>query len=232
MIMASEFKSNREQEGVAQLLKILLLEDQPFDAELTLRALRKEGFLFEFRLAKNQAEYLAALPAFSPDLILADYTLPDYDGMTALEAAQHELPGVPFIFVSGTLGEETAIEALKRGAMDYVLKHRLGRLGMAVRRALKDVEERHRMARLEAAREKLIKELQDALAHVKQLRGMLPICSSCKKIRDDRGYWEQIELYVQEHTDAMFSHGICPECANKFYSEMEDELPETARFIQ
>jgi len=72
----------------------------------------------------------------------------------------------------------------------------------------------------EAAREKLISELETALAKVKKLSGMLPICSSCKKIRDDKGYWNQIEEYIRAHSEADFSHGICPECARKLYPEV------------
>ncbi|HZC81440.1 MAG TPA: hypothetical protein VE222_06925 [Nitrospiraceae bacterium] len=68
-------------------------------------------------------------------------------------------------------------------------------------------------------RERLFQELQDALGKIKTLRGLLPICSSCKKIRDDQGYWNQIELYIHEHTDAQFSHGLCPECFKKLYPD-------------
>jgi PAS domain S-box-containing protein len=72
---------------------------------------------------------------------------------------------------------------------------------------------------LEADREKLIKKLQDALDKIKVLKGIIPICASCKKIRDDRGYWSQIESYIKEHSEADFSHGICPDCAKKLYPE-------------
>jgi PAS domain S-box-containing protein len=74
--------------------------------------------------------------------------------------------------------------------------------------------------RIEAEREKLIDELRAALDKVKQLSGLLPICASCKKIRDDNGYWNQIEAYIQEHSEAEFSHGICPDCARKLYPEI------------
>ena len=70
---------------------------------------------------------------------------------------------------------------------------------------------------IEADREKLITKLQDALNEIKTLKGIIPICASCKKIRDDKGYWNQIEIYIKEHSDADFSHGICPECAKKLY---------------
>lgn len=79
-----------------------------------------------------------------------------------------------------------------------------------------DVSARHR---LEAERERLIAELEHALEHVKTLRGIVPICASCKKIRDDKGYWEQVEKYMTRHTEANFSHGICPECAARLYPE-------------
>jgi PAS domain S-box-containing protein len=73
---------------------------------------------------------------------------------------------------------------------------------------------------VEADREKLIQKLQDALDKIKVLRGIIPICASCKKIRDDKGYWNQIESYVREHSEAEFSHGICPDCAEKLYPEL------------
>lgn len=81
----------------------------------------------------------------------------------------------------------------------------------------RDVTERKR---LEVERERLILELQEALHKVKTLSGMLPICASCKKIRDDKGYWNQIEGYIQDHSDALFTHGICPECTKKFFPEL------------
>jgi len=77
--------------------------------------------------------------------------------------------------------------------------------------------------RAEAEREKLIRELQEALASVKQLSGMLPICASCKKIRDDKGYWTQIEAYIRDRSEAEFSHGICPECMKKLYPDYVEE---------
>lgn len=84
----------------------------------------------------------------------------------------------------------------------------------------KDITERKG---IEEEREKLIFELQEALARVKTLSGMLPICSSCKKIRDDKGYWRQIEVYVRDHSEADFSHGICPECSKKLYPDLNEK---------
>jgi PAS domain-containing protein len=78
--------------------------------------------------------------------------------------------------------------------------------------------------RAEEEREKLILQLQKALAEVKQLSGLLPICASCKKIRDDKGYWNQIESYIRDHSEAEFSHGICPECMKKLYPGFDESV--------
>ena len=123
-------------------LHILILEDVTTDAELIKDELREAGTVFTPSCVKDKVTYLKALDEFSPDIILSDYSLPSFDGMLALKLAGRKCPDVPFIFVSGALGEETAIELLKQGATDYVLKSRLSRLGPAVSRALQEVKER------------------------------------------------------------------------------------------
>ena len=123
-------------------LRILMLEDRPADADLVMRELRKAGIQFAGKPVSTEADFLAQLRDEPPDLILADYSLPAYDGLAALAAARRELPEAPFIFVSGSLGEEAAIEALHCGATDYVFKERLARLGPAVRRAVREIKER------------------------------------------------------------------------------------------
>jgi len=95
-----------------------------------------------------------------------------------------------------------------------------GRVVAAVT-AFRDITERKQ---IERQREKLISELQEAVAKVKQLSGLLPICACCKKIRDDKGYWKQIETYISEHSEALFSHAICPECGKKMYPEYYDQV--------
>jgi len=83
----------------------------------------------------------------------------------------------------------------------------------------------------EEEREKLLRELQQAMVHVKTLSGLLPICSSCKKIRDDQGYWTQVERYLMDHTDAQFSHGICPDCLHKLYPEYAEKSPDSKLYV-
>jgi signal transduction histidine kinase/DNA-binding response OmpR family regulator len=130
-------------------LRILMLEDVATDAELVEYELRRGKLEFSSRRAQTQAEFEAGLRDFQPALILADYSLPTFDGSAALALAQRFSPEVPFIFVSGAIGEERAIEALRSGATDYVLKDRLSRLVPAVRRALQEVDERKRRQQAE-----------------------------------------------------------------------------------
>jgi PAS domain S-box-containing protein len=124
-----------------QPLHILSLEDDPHDAELIQGLLETEGIACELSRVDTQAAFLASLQQGRIDLILADYTLPSFDGLSALKLAMSLCPEVPFIFVTGTLGEEVAIEALKVGATDYVLKTRLSRLVPSVFRALREAKE-------------------------------------------------------------------------------------------
>ena len=132
-------------------LRILHLEDDPRDAELVQETLETDGIRCHVTRVETEADFIASLEQGGFDLILADYTLPSFDGLSALKIAQQAWPHVPFIFVSGTLGEEVAIEALKIGATDYVFKTRLSRIVPSVRRALREAEERAELSRAEEA---------------------------------------------------------------------------------
>jgi diguanylate cyclase (GGDEF)-like protein len=134
---------------VIRELRILLLEDNPADADLIRHELSKANREFSLKQADTKETYLKELKEFAPDLILSDYSLPSFDGMSALTIAKEKCPEVPFIFVTGSLGEETAIETLKSGATDYVLKDRLSRLVPSIDRALREVEERDMRKKLE-----------------------------------------------------------------------------------
>jgi len=132
-------------------LQIVLLEDVATDAELICAELEQEGMAFEVQRVTSRDGFRLALEAQRPDLILTDYNLPAFDGMEALETALSMRPGVPVVFVSGAIGEERAIETMRQGATDYVLKDRLSRLGPAVKRALREAEERRARREAEAA---------------------------------------------------------------------------------
>lgn len=151
-------------------LRILQLEDEPADAEIALRELTRAGLSFSAFRVDARESFVSALRQFNPDVILADYYLPSFDGPTALVIAREHLPDVPFIFVSGAMGEECAIESLHRGAADYVLKDHLGKLPLAVTRALEEAKERSCRRRAEAGLaeseerfRKIAESMQDAL---------------------------------------------------------------------
>jgi signal transduction histidine kinase/CheY-like chemotaxis protein len=136
---------------VTSHLRILLLEDSAHDAELIQELLVADQFICEVTRVQARAEFAAALEDSGIDLILADYKLPSFDGLSALALAHDARPNLPFIFVSGTLGEEVAIEAVKIGATDYVVKSRLSRLVPSVRRALREARERAERKKAEEA---------------------------------------------------------------------------------
>ena len=129
-------------------LRILSLEDSETDEELIVRELKHGGLAFNVRLAQTREEFEHGIDEFRPELILSDYKLPAFNGSEALAIAKEKCPEVPVIIISGAVGEETAVELLKNGATDFVLKDRLARLVPAVRRALREVAERQ--ARLQA----------------------------------------------------------------------------------
>jgi PAS domain S-box-containing protein len=131
-------------------LRILHVEDDPQDALLVEHTLRKEGLTFRVTRLETEEEFVRALQGSSPDLILSDFAMPGFSGAVALSRAQASCPEVPFIFVSGHIGEDRAIESLKNGATDYVLKDRLSRLGPVVRRALTESEDRRKRREAEA----------------------------------------------------------------------------------
>src|SRR6478735_2061512 len=123
-------------EDPARAIRLLIVEDVKADAERALYQLGRAGLDCVWRRVETEQELVAALAEFEPTVILSDFSLPQFDGMSALGIARVHAPGIPFIFLSGTIGEEAAIEALHAGAVDYVLKENLARLAPALRRAI------------------------------------------------------------------------------------------------
>ena len=154
---------------------------------------------------------------------MCDYTLPQFSGESALRIVRESDADLPFIYVSGTIGEDVAVEAMKSGAQDYVLKNNLKRLAPAVERELREAGVRREKRILEADRERLITELRAALMDVKRLSGLLPICAGCKKIRNDRNEWQRIEIFIRENSEAQFTHSLCPDCIKRLYEFPDDE---------
>jgi diguanylate cyclase (GGDEF)-like protein/PAS domain S-box-containing protein len=131
-------------------IRLLLAEDDPADVELELREVRRAGLQVTHRVAASEALFIRALGEFAPDVILSDFSMPQFDGMEALRIARELAPATPFVFVSGTIGESYAIRALKNGATDYVLKGNLPRLPAAIERAVAEGKERRARQSAEA----------------------------------------------------------------------------------
>lgn len=218
-------------------LRVLLVEDADADAKLLLRHLRREGYDLVSERVETEAAMRAELAGKPWELVICDYSLPGFGALAALKVLQASGQDLPFIIVSGAVGEESAVAAMKAGAHDFLLKDHLERLVPAVERELTDAEERREHRRVEAERQQLIVDLQAALAKVKTLSGLLPICAWCKKIRDDDGYWNDLHSYVAAHSDAQFTHGICPDCLRGHFPELpatrssskDDAAPKTRR---
>ena len=138
-----------EADSAGRSARILILEDEAWDAELAQRLLAGAGLSFVAVVVDTRAAFVEQMAAFRPDVILSDYHLPGFSGQEALKIAQELHPDIPFIFWSGVLGDEAAVELIKQGATDYVLKDRPARLPTVILRALAEVEQRARLARLE-----------------------------------------------------------------------------------
>ncbi len=134
---------------MSQRIQVLIVEDNPADAELLVRELRRAKFDPQWKRVETEEDYLAGLRA-DLDLILSDFEMPEFNGLRALELLNERGHDIPFIIVSGTIGEETAVEAIKQGATDYLLKDRITRLGPAVSRAIKEGQERAKRKQTEA----------------------------------------------------------------------------------
>ena len=138
-----------EADAAGRAARILILEDEAWDAELAQRLLRDAGLTLAAVVVDTRASFVEQMAAFRPDIILSDYHLPGFSGREALKIAQERYPDIPFIIWSGVLGDEAAVELIKQGATDYVLKDRTARLPSAILRALAEVEQRARLANLE-----------------------------------------------------------------------------------
>ncbi len=145
-------------------LRILIVEDSELDAELIARELRRGGLDFESRRVQTRGDCERQIAEFQPEIILSDYKMPSFDGAQVLELAKVHCPDVPMIVISGAVGEETAVELLKNGVTDFVLKDRLGRLVPAVERALREVSQRNARRRAESALVALNQQLEQRVA--------------------------------------------------------------------
>ncbi len=201
--------------------KILCIDDEPTHLIILSQVLAQEGL--EVMVASSAEEGLNYCIANRFDAVLTDYQMPSLNGIEFLISLKQFDDAPPVVILTGHGSEEIAVQAMKFGAMDYIVKDEkkgyLKLLGITLRQAIELHEARLASKKMIAEQTKLLSELQMALANVKRLSGLVPICSSCKKIRDDRGYWNQLEAYLQENLQLNFTHGICPDCVAKLYPQ-------------
>jgi len=187
---------------------ILVVDDQPFYQEVLLSFF--ENLQFKTRIADSGEQALQMLERFVPDLILLDVMMPGMDGFETCRRikADEQKAKIPVIFMTSLDSIEDKIAGFEAGGVDYITK---------------PFHQEEILARVTAhitLRRKSVA-LEKALDEIKTLKDILPICSYCKKIRDDEGYWKQVEDYISTHTDTRFSHGICPECLKREWEDMD-----------
>jgi response regulator RpfG family c-di-GMP phosphodiesterase len=187
---------------------ILIVDDERQNIKMLSEFLRDT---YKIMAAKNGEQALkAAQGNIVPDLILLDIMMPGIDGYEVCKKlkADKKTKHIPVIFVTAVTETQDAARGFQAGAVDFIQKP----LDPVIVKARVD---------LHIKLHKTMADLKDALSQVKKLSGLLPICMYCKKIRDDTGYWNQIEAYIDNHSEAQFSHSICNECAEKHYPGMD-----------
>ncbi len=195
-------------------MKILIAEDSRASRMLLERMLNKWGYEVVVTCDGNEA-WQALQAEDAPPLAILDWMMPGMEGVEVCrKARQLDVPDPTYIILLTTHSrKEDIVTGLNAGANDYVAKP------FDKEELLARTKVGERFVELQSALTKRIKSLQDAMAHIKRLQGILPICMYCHKIRNDQETWERIEEYITEHSEAQFSHGLCPECAKKYYSE-------------
>lgn len=204
---------------MAGSLKILLVEDNKTDTmlieemfyEATKKSLYDDCYeLIRKEFLRDAVDYLAGNKV---DVILLDLSLPDSKSQDTVKKMLEEEKNTPIVVLTGLDDETVAMSALQEGAQDYLNKNYVDSILLI--RSIKYAMERFNNLR---EKEVLIRELQEAVENVKTLSGLLPICSNCKDIRTDDGYWIQVESYLRSHSGLNFTHGLCPVCVQKLYS--------------
>lgn len=196
---------------------ILLVDDEEKNLTVTTDALKQQGY--RCLTARDGQTGIDRAALAHPDLILLDVRMPGIDGFeTCRRLKANEIThDIPVLFMTIVTDLPNKVTGFEVGGVDYLTKpielpELLGRVKahITIRRQQKLIEAHN-------------KELQEALAKVKLLSGLLPICMNCKKVRDDEGYWQQVEVYIRDHSEVDFSHGICPDCKQVLYPEFFQE---------
>jgi CheY-like chemotaxis protein len=208
-------------------MKLLVADDDPISRELLRCTLTQWGYDLAVCVDGDQAWQELSGPD-APTVAILDWMMPGMDGLELCRRLRNTptWPSIYLILLTANNRPDQIAAGLEAGADDYIVKpFHHEELRARIRAGIRIVE-------LHQALQERVRQLEAALSNVKQLQGLLPICSYCKKIRNDSNYWEQVESYISGHTDAQFSHGICPACLAKVIEReglnskgLEDVLP-------
>ncbi len=203
---------------------ILVVDDLPTNLRILTTTLNAAGYTT--LIANNGERALYQIANHPPDLILLDVMMPGIDGFETCRQlkANPVTASIPVIFMTALVALDDKIKGFEVGAVDYItkpfqVKEVLARINthLTIYRLQQQIETQNIQLQEKNS------ELESAMSQVKLLSGMLPICANCKKIRSDEGYWQEVTAYIQEHSDAEFTHGICPDCFPKLYPEIYGE---------
>lgn len=214
---------NGKDESLA--VSVLYVEDEPLTRAVFARIL--ERVVSNLYQAENGEEGLKLFKMHRPDIVISDVRMPVMDGIEMSRRIKSLESNSKIILTTAHSDASVLLNSIDAGIDKYILKPvDVEILFSALESCAETVTLERKIQEQAREKDELIARLQDALENVKRLSGLLPICSSCKKIRDDKGYWNQIERYIAEHSEAEFSHGICPECVRKLYPQYKHLIPE------
>jgi len=194
---------------------VLIVDDTPLNLQIIADTLSAKGL--HVVIAENGEQALAIVEKILPDIILMDVVMPGIDGFETCQRLKmnENTKAIPVIFMTALDDTKHVMRGFDVGGVDYIGKP------LRLKEVLARVETHLWLRYIQTQLEAQNAQLQEALANVKTLKGLLPICANCKKIRDDQGYWNQIEAYIEEHSDALFTHGLCPECVKLLVDDLE-----------
>lgn len=211
--------------------KILVVDDISKNIQVLGTILGRQGYAVSYATSGKKAIEMTHSQEF--DLILLDVMMPEMDGFEVCRELKNTLRtrDIPIIFLTAKTEQKDINFGLQLGAVDYLTKpvndvELIARVGthLSLQRAKKEIEKRNReLEEKNAELARLLEENTRAQDEITTLRGLIPICAQCKKIRDDKGYWNQIETYISERSEAKFTHSICLTCARELYPELDLE---------
>ncbi len=192
------------------IINVLLIDDDSFQ-HLFVKSLLSVASIYKFNYHSTTTlieawEYMSSNKV---DILLLDLCLKESDGKNTFEQVYLRFPNIPIVIFTGNNNDKLGLELVNMGAQDYLIKEQVSAI-LLIRSIVYAVE-----------RHSIIQKLNNAIDEIKTLNGLLPICASCKKIRDDKGYWNVVEKYIEDRSLAKFTHGICPDCIRKIYPSLK-----------